>query len=411
MGSAWSSEPAAEPPASKRGRTSSSTIVIHGRNATVGVRADDPGRRPTNKRHSEHGRDDLPAITTDEATSLLRLSVTHAGRTYWGLMAVQYVRGAFLTHLSRYARTCINHNDDVLPPTKDKLITMLAEYVFLYGLSSSSLGTVYSGAKMAITIGLGEEWISDKEDAECRAYIRFLEKNKPRDVQFTEELRRTDLAIIKAHLDTRLRASELFAWNNWCLLVLGNQTGMRADEMLNGNLLWSQIELVAASSTTGPGGAKIHQPLRKAAKSSIDAREAHTYIARRDDAFDAVAALEKLAAITGAKIGVSKSPVFMHVNEKGQRTFEKLTTDTFIRHLRENILTPAGFENVDRYAGHSMRAGAATDMLADGHDWETVARICGWRSDSAMRRYIRLYEENIRLLAEKNKEIAARKRR
>ena len=46
-------------------------------------------------------------------------------------------------------------------------------------------------------------------------------------------------------------------------------------------------------------------------------------------------------------------------------------------------------------SGHSLRVGAAQDLLADGHDIGAIMRAGGWSNMSIAMRYLSLAEHNI----------------
>jgi integrase len=57
----------------------------------------------------------------------------------------------------------------------------------------------------------------------------------------------------------------------------------------------------------------------------------------------------------------------------------------------------AGFskEEVDQFSGHSMRVGAAQDLLTRGIDTVGIMRAGGWKSLSVLARYLEQAEHNV----------------
>ena len=50
---------------------------------------------------------------------------------------------------------------------------------------------------------------------------------------------------------------------------------------------------------------------------------------------------------------------------------------------------------VDAFSGHSMRVGAAQDLLCAGHDTAAIMRAGGWKSINVLGRYLELAEHNV----------------
>lgn len=54
-----------------------------------------------------------------------------------------------------------------------------------------------------------------------------------------------------------------------------------------------------------------------------------------------------------------------------------------------------GPEDVDAFSGHSMRVGAAQDLLTRGFDTAAIMRAGGWKSINALSRYLEQAEHNV----------------
>ena len=52
-------------------------------------------------------------------------------------------------------------------------------------------------------------------------------------------------------------------------------------------------------------------------------------------------------------------------------------------------------EDVDAFSGHSMRVGAAQDLLAKGFDTAAIMRAGGWKSVNVLARYLEYAEHNV----------------
>ncbi len=70
---------------------------------------------------------------------------------------------------------------------------------------------------------------------------------------------------------------------------------------------------------------------------------------------------------------------------------------TTVRRLIKNAAKSAGLgqEEIDVFSGHSMRVGAAQDLLCAGHDTAAIMRAGGWRSVNTLARYLEFAEHNV----------------
>lgn len=55
----------------------------------------------------------------------------------------------------------------------------------------------------------------------------------------------------------------------------------------------------------------------------------------------------------------------------------------------------AGLEKADEYRGHSLRVGAAQELLCSGHDTVAIMRAGGWKSVATLARYLEYAEHNV----------------
>lgn len=70
---------------------------------------------------------------------------------------------------------------------------------------------------------------------------------------------------------------------------------------------------------------------------------------------------------------------------------------TFVKRLIKDAARDAGLdpETVDAFSGHSLRVGAAQDLLISGHDSIAIMRAGGWKSIGVLSRYLELAEHNV----------------
>lgn len=72
-------------------------------------------------------------------------------------------------------------------------------------------------------------------------------------------------------------------------------------------------------------------------------------------------------------------------------------SDTTLKRLIKSAAKSAGLdpEEVDDFSGHSMRVGAAQDLLKAGHDTAAIMRAGGWKSINVLTRYLENAEHNV----------------
>lgn len=70
---------------------------------------------------------------------------------------------------------------------------------------------------------------------------------------------------------------------------------------------------------------------------------------------------------------------------------------TTIKRVIKKAAKLAGFDEVDvgEFSGHSMRVGAAQDLLCAGYDTAAIMRAGGWKSVEVLTRYLETAEHNV----------------
>jgi site-specific recombinase XerD len=68
-----------------------------------------------------------------------------------------------------------------------------------------------------------------------------------------------------------------------------------------------------------------------------------------------------------------------------------------VKRVIKDAAALAGFskEEVERFSGHSMRVGAAQDLLTNGIDTAGIMRAGGWKSLTVLARYLEQAEHNV----------------
>jgi integrase/recombinase XerD len=81
---------------------------------------------------------------------------------------------------------------------------------------------------------------------------------------------------------------------------------------------------------------------------------------------------------------------------QGKAVDRHLSATTVMR-LIKTTARLAGLERteIDAFSGHSMRVGAAQDLLCAGYDTAAIMRAGGWKSINILARYLEHAEHNI----------------
>ena len=80
----------------------------------------------------------------------------------------------------------------------------------------------------------------------------------------------------------------------------------------------------------------------------------------------------------------------------GQCKDQPLTARSVNDILKRAVVKARGARPSDtEISGHSLRVGAAQDLLTDGHDIATIMRAGGWKDVGVLSRYVRLAEHNV----------------
>jgi len=81
---------------------------------------------------------------------------------------------------------------------------------------------------------------------------------------------------------------------------------------------------------------------------------------------------------------------------KSKAVDRNLSTST-VKRLVKSAAAAAGLEPdvVDTFSGHSLRVGAAQDLLCAGYDSVAIMRAGGWKSVSVLTRYLEVAEHNV----------------
>lgn len=93
--------------------------------------------------------------------------------------------------------------------------------------------------------------------------------------------------------------------------------------------------------------------------------------------------------------GPDITPLFCGIYQG--KAIDRALEATFVKRLIKDAAREAGFDpdTVNAFSGHSMRVGAAQDLLVMGHDAIAIMRAGGWKSVNVLARYLEHSEHNV----------------
>lgn len=99
-----------------------------------------------------------------------------------------------------------------------------------------------------------------------------------------------------------------------------------------------------------------------------------------------------------AAAGIQDGPVFVGVDRYGNARLGKRLTDQVVRTVVKERARAAGLDEFERFSGHSLRAGLATQAALNGANLRDIAKQTGHRSEKILNGYIRdadLWRNNV----------------
>ena len=93
--------------------------------------------------------------------------------------------------------------------------------------------------------------------------------------------------------------------------------------------------------------------------------------------------------------GLHIAPLFCPIYQN--KAINRDLSTTSVKILVKDAARMAGLdrEDIDAFSGHSLRVGAAQDLLISGHDTAAIMRAGGWKSINVLGRYLEFAEHNV----------------
>ena len=103
------------------------------------------------------------------------------------------------------------------------------------------------------------------------------------------------------------------------------------------------------------------------------------------------AAVQEWLIWRGPEVNFLFCPIY-----RGRAVNRDLSTTT-VKRLVKSAAKAAGLdpEEIDAFSGHSLRVGAAQDLLCAGYDAAAIMRAGGWKSVNILGRYLEMAEHNV----------------
>lgn len=183
--------------------------------------------------------------------------------------------------------------------------------------------------------------------------------------------------MTREHLDAFLAVQQDFpiGWRNQAMLSLGYDLLTRRSELvalLNENVEWM------------PDGTL--RVLIRRSKSDQFGQGRVAFTSKRSSKL-----LAKWVDYKGSDIPHLFCPVYQ--NQAVDRELSSCSIKRIIKEAAEK----AGYSKAEvlKFSGHSMRVGAAQDLLKNGNDTAAIMRAGGWKSINILARYLELAEHNV----------------
>jgi integrase/recombinase XerD len=93
--------------------------------------------------------------------------------------------------------------------------------------------------------------------------------------------------------------------------------------------------------------------------------------------------------------GPDINPLFCGIYQS--KAIDRALEATFVKRLIKDAARAVDLdpETIDAFSGHSLRVGAAQDLLTHGHDAIAIMRAGGWKSINVLARYLEFAEHNV----------------
>jgi integrase/recombinase XerD len=93
--------------------------------------------------------------------------------------------------------------------------------------------------------------------------------------------------------------------------------------------------------------------------------------------------------------GPDIGPLFCGIYQ--EKPIDRALEATFVKRLVKDAAREVGLDpaTIDAFSGHSLRVGAAQDLLTRGHDGIAIMRAGGWKSMGVLARYLEYAEHNV----------------
>jgi site-specific recombinase XerD len=287
-----------------------------------------------------------------------------------GAYAPATIRG-YLADFEAFARWCARNEDQPIPAACDSIISFIEQEA-----QSRAMNTIerrlYAIRRVHKLLGLSDP--TDVEDV--RLALRRIKRSK-----FARPKQAKGLTsdYLKRFLDAQ--PDTLIGLRNRAMLALGYELLTRRSELVALRVediefrADGTIKAIIRRSKADPFG---HGRLAFTSKGTADL--IRDWLARRE---------------------IDAEPLFCPVYHG--KAIDRSITDMTVRRVLSETAERAGCspDEAKLFSGHSMRVGAAQDLLCLGYDGIAIMRAGGWKSPNTLLRYIEVAEHNVWALADR----------
>ena len=282
-----------------------------------------------------------------------------------------------------YIEYCLRQRLAALPPTLLTVGGFAKWRVTKLDGRTASIRNKLSMLKTYITTYVGEEWLNNRDKEELNGFLKDMEYEDVAAGRSKDPLRKTHLIKIMERKNEKKWVDQY-----WMLaLVLGYKGCLRSGELMGGirveDILWDWDKK----------GFRL-----RLWRTKTHRRGGHIYIHIRDSGL-ALSAVDRMSD-------------WFRRNEFGAQTKDKFIFPRLVRKGKEMRIdwSTSGTQpqmskaikrevkaiglNAERFAGHSLRAGMATDMFVSGHlSLSQIMKFGRWESTEMCLRYYRPKDE------------------
>lgn len=275
----------------------------------------------------------------------------------------------------KYLSWCRDRGLAGLPATYHTVAGYIVVYVTNHGNSTKSVSSIISALKVHSHM-IGVEWLSDSDKYKLASVVKNLEYHDTKAVQQKSPITVSLLLQMFSKMNLNKLAELLTA----TAMAVCHDALLRPGELLGGlttaDIMWDWRErsftiMLYRSKANRKGGAEHVKVNDYPSRYSAFKLLSHWY--------------NKCNLVTSTKVWF----IFPHIEEVSNGTnfnFYRTMSNHWWKGRIQRSIASIGLD-INRYSGHSFRAGGATDLFVARVPYPTIKKAGRWKSDAALRYY------------------------